>query len=452
MKTKTVYVCTDCGNETPKWNGKCPACGAWNTLEEITVQSKKSTPASKLSSERDGAFSTITEITVSDEFRFDTGMEELNRVLGGGAVCGSLVLVGGEPGIGKSTILLQICEKLCCKSKVLYISGEESRSQIKIRAERLGVNPDSLYVYAGTDMDDILAVAERIKPEIMIIDSIQTVYKSELSSTPGSVAQVRECTMSCMELAKGKNITIFVVGHVNKDGYIAGPKVLEHMVDCVLYFEGDKNMSYRILRAAKNRYGSTNEIGVFEMRDKGLIEVKNPSAALLDGRPVDVPGTCVACVMEGTRPILAEIQALVTATVYGTARRMSSGIDYNRTTLLLAVLEKRAGFKIGNYDAYVNVIGGLRIDETSSDLPTLLAVASASKDKPLPCDLVAFGEIGLTGEIRAVSAAQQRLNEVKRLGFKKCVMPKQNSKDIIVPEGLDVMFAKNIREAIAALL
>ena len=258
--------------------------------------------------------------------------------------------------------------------------------------------------------------------------------------------------MSCMELAKGKNITIFVVGHVNKDGYIAGPKVLEHMVDCVLYFEGDKNMSYRILRAAKNRYGSTNEIGVFEMRDKGLFEVKNPSAALLDGRPVDVPGTCVACVMEGTRPILAEIQALVTSTAFGTPRRMSSGIDYNRATLLLAVIEKRAGFKIGNYDAYINVIGGLHIDETSADLPTLLAVASASRDKPLPCDLAAFGEIGLTGEIRAVSGAQMRLNEISRLGFKRCIMPRQNEKDVVVPGGLDVMFAKNIREAIAALL
>lgn len=418
----------------------------------MTVQTKKGSSSIRAESERAGTLSPITDITVTDELRFDTGMEELNRVLGGGAVCGSLVLVGGEPGIGKSTILLQICEKLCQKTKVLYVSGEESQRQLKLRAERLGVNPDSLYVYSGTDMDDILAVADRIKPEIMIIDSIQTVYKSDLSSTPGSVAQVRECTMSCMELAKGKNITIFVVGHVNKDGYIAGPKVLEHMVDCVLYFEGDKNMSYRILRAAKNRYGSTNEIGVFEMRDKGLFEVKNPSAALLDGRPVDVPGTCVACVMEGTRPILAEIQALVTATAFGTPRRMSSGIDYNRATLLLAVLEKRAGFKIGNYDAYINVIGGLRIDETSADLPTMLAVASASRDKPLPCDFAAFGELGLTGEIRAVSGAQMRLNEISRLGFKRCIMPRQNEKDVVVPAGLDVMFAKNIREAIAALL
>ena len=451
MKTKIVYVCSVCGNETPKWNGKCPSCGEWNTLEEMTVQAKKSS-AERVGSAARGALSSIKEIAVDDEIRFDTGMEELNRVLGGGAVSGSLVLVGGEPGIGKSTILLQICERLCSKSKVLYVSGEESQRQLKLRAERLGVNPDNLLVYSGTDMSDIVSVTEQTKPQIMIIDSIQTVYKSELPSTPGSVTQVRECTMTCMELAKGKNITVFVVGHVNKDGYIAGPKVLEHMVDCVLYFEGDKNMTYRILRAAKNRYGSTNEIGVFEMRDKGLVEVKNPSAALLEGRPVDVPGTCVACIMEGSRPILAEIQALVSPAAYGTARRMSSGIDYNRATLLLAVLEKRAGFKMGNYDAYINVIGGLKVEETSSDLPTLLALASAAKDKPLPCDFAAFGEIGLTGEIRAVSAAQQRLNEVKRLGFSQCIMPRQNEKDVQVPKGLNVFFAKNIAEAINLLI
>lgn len=417
----------------------------------MTVQAKKSS-AERVGSAARGALSSIKEIAVDDEIRFDTGMEELNRVLGGGAVSGSLVLVGGEPGIGKSTILLQICERLCSKSKVLYVSGEESQRQLKLRAERLGVNPDNLLVYSGTDMSDIVSVTEQTKPQIMIIDSIQTVYKSELPSTPGSVTQVRECTMTCMELAKGKNITVFVVGHVNKDGYIAGPKVLEHMVDCVLYFEGDKNMTYRILRAAKNRYGSTNEIGVFEMRDKGLVEVKNPSAALLEGRPVDVPGTCVACIMEGSRPILAEIQALVSPAAYGTARRMSSGIDYNRATLLLAVLEKRAGFKMGNYDAYINVIGGLKVEETSSDLPTLLALASAAKDKPLPCDFAAFGEIGLTGEIRAVSAAQQRLNEVKRLGFSQCIMPRQNEKDVQVPKGLNVFFAKNIAEAINLLI
>ncbi len=451
MKTKTMFVCSECGNESPKWSGKCFACGAWNTLSEISVQDKKIAHSAQRKVTK-GTLIPIRDINVQDEIRFDTGMEELNRVLGGGAVHGSLVLVGGEPGIGKSTILLQICASLCKKTKVLYISGEESARQLKLRAERLGVNPDSLYIFAGTDMEDILSAVDQLNPDIMIVDSIQTVYRSELTSTPGSVAQVRECTLTFMEIAKGKNITVFVVGHVNKDGYIAGPKILEHMVDCVLYFEGDKNNSYRILRAAKNRYGSTNEIGVFEMCDKGLVEVKNPSAALLDGRPTDVPGTCVACVMEGTRPILAEIQALVTATAYGTARRMSSGIDYNRSALLLAVIEKRAGFKMGNYDAYINVIGGLKIDETSVDLPTLLAIASACKDKALPSDIAAFGEIGLTGEIRAVSAAQLRLNEIKRLGFKKCIMPRQNEKDVSVPDGLDVIFAKNIREAIAVLL
>ena len=451
MKTKTMFVCSECGNESPKWSGKCFACGAWNTLSEISVQDKKIAHSAQRKVTK-GTLIPIRDINVQDEIRFDTGMEELNHVLGGGAVHGSLVLVGGEPGIGKSTILLQICASLCKKTKVLYISGEESARQLKLRAERLGVNPDSLYIFAGTDMEDILSAVDQLNPDIMIVDSIQTVYRSELTSTPGSVPQVRECTLTFMEIAKGKNITVFVVGHVNKDGYIAGPKILEHMVDCVLYFEGDKNKSYRILRAAKNRYGSTNEIGVFEMCDKGLVEVKNPSAALLDGRPTDVPGTCVACVMEGTRPILAEIQALVTATAYGTARRMSSGIDYNRSALLLAVIEKRAGFKMGNYDAYINVIGGLKIDETSVDLPTLLAIASACKDKALPSDIAAFGEIGLTGEIRAVSAAQLRLNEIKRLGFKKCIMPRQNEKDVSVPDGLDVIFAKNIREAIAVLL
>ncbi len=452
MKNKTVYVCNQCGNETPKWSGKCFACGAWNSLEEMKVTTKKSSGAERVSGEVRGTLSSITEIDVQDEIRFDTGMGELNRVLGGGAVKGSLVLVGGEPGIGKSTILLQICSNICKNAKVLYVSGEESPRQLKLRADRLEVNPENLFVYAGTDMEDIISVSERVKPDVMIIDSVQTVYRSDISSTPGSVSQVRECTMSFMELAKGKNITVFVVGHVNKDGNIAGPKVLEHMVDCVLYFEGDKNMTYRILRAAKNRYGSTNEIGVFEMRDKGLVEVVNPSAALLDGRPTDVPGTCVACVMEGSRPILAEIQALVATTAYGTARRMSSGLDYNRSALLLAVLEKRAGFKMANYDAYINVIGGLKIEETSADLPTMLAVASACKDKALPCDIAAFGEIGLTGEIRAVSSPQQRVNEIKRLGFKKCIAPRQNSKEITIPDGLEILFARNLREAIAALL
>ena len=340
MKSKTVFVCTDCGNEALKWYGKCPGCGAWNTMVEQTETVRKATaPQAALRKKSD--ILKVTEIGCEDETRFDTGMAELNRVLGGGAVRGSLVLVGGEPGIGKSTLLLQICAYLCASYKVLYISGEESQRQLKMRAQRLGVNTSELYVYAETDIEDVVEAAQRTKPDILIVDSIQTIFKSDISSAPGSVAQVKECTMHLLNLAKGGDITVFVVGHVNKEGLIAGPKVLEHMVDCVLYFEGDRNMAYRILRAAKNRYGSTNEIGVFEMCDAGLKEVGNPSAMLLSGRPVNVPGTCVACVMEGSRPVLAEVQALVATSSFGTPRRMSAGIDYNRAMLLLAVFDKR---------------------------------------------------------------------------------------------------------------
>jgi len=451
MKTKTVFVCTDCGNESAKWSGKCMACGSWNTMVEQTQVVKK-TVSSSFNSWKKSEVLPVTQIGCEDEIRFDTGMAELNRVLGGGAVKGSLVLVGGEPGIGKSTILLQICAFLCSNYKVLYISGEESQRQLKMRAQRLSVNTSELYVYAETDIDNVLEAARQTKPDILIVDSIQTMYREDLSSAPGSVAQVKECTMSLMNLAKGDDITVFVVGHVNKDGMIAGPKVLEHMVDCVLYFEGDRNMTYRILRAAKNRYGSTNEIGVFEMRDSGLAEIINPSAALLEGRPENVPGTCVTCVMEGSRPVLAEVQALITASSFGTARRMAAGIDYNRAMLLLAVLEKRAGFRIGNCDAYINVVGGLKLDEPAADLATVLAIASSCKDMHIGAGVAAFGEIGLTGELRSVSAAQQRLAEVARLGFDICVMPKQNEKDVKIPSGLDVKFVRNIREAIEAVI
>lgn len=394
----------------------------------------------------------ITEIGTSDETRFHTGMKELDRVLGGGAVRGSLVLVGGEPGIGKSTILLQICAHLCQKHKVLYLSGEESQRQVKMRAERLGVNAAELYLYSETEIEDIIEATNRLHPDVLIVDSIQTVYKSDLASAAGSVAQVKECTMSLMDLAKSNDITVFVVGHVNKEGLIAGPKVLEHMVDCVLYFEGDRNMTYRILRAAKNRYGSTNEIGVFEMRNCGLVEIENPSAALLAGRPEQVSGTCVACVMEGSRPVLAEIQALIASSGYGTPRRMSNGLDYNRAMLLLAVLEKRAGYRVASCDAFINVIGGLRLDEPAADLPAVLAVASSCKDKPLPSDMAAFGEVGLTGELRAVTGAQQRVNEMKRLGFQKCIVPLQNAKDLDQIEGIEIIPAKNIRDAIKLCL
>ena len=450
MKSKTVFVCTDCGNESAKWSGKCMACGSWNTMVEQPKEVKKE--VNRTTAWRKSEVLPVTQIGCEDELRFDTGMGELNRVLGGGAVKGSLVLVGGEPGIGKSTLLLQICAFLCKNYKVLYISGEESQRQLKMRAERLGVNTSELYIYAETDIEDVLEATRQTKPDVLIVDSIQTVYSDGMSSAPGSVAQVKECTMSLMNLAKGENITVFVVGHVNKDGMIAGPKVLEHMVDCVMYFEGDRNMTYRILRAAKNRYGSTNEIGVFEMRDNGLAEIGNPSAMLLEGRPENVPGTCVACVMEGSRPVLAEVQALITASSFGTPRRMSAGVEYNRAMLLLAVLEKRAGFKIGNCDAYINVVGGLKLDEPAADLATVLAIASSCKDTHIGSSVAAFGEIGLTGELRSVNAAQQRVAEVARLGFDICVMPKQNEKDIKAPDGMEIKFVRNIREAIEAVL
>ncbi|MBE6915428.1 MAG: DNA repair protein RadA [Ruminococcaceae bacterium] len=450
MKSKTVFVCSSCGNETAKWYGKCPTCGEWNTLVEETAVVKKGTQASSRTPR--GEVLSITEIGTGDETRFDTGMKELNRVLGGGAVKGSLVLVGGEPGIGKSTILLQICAHLCGRHKVLYISGEESQRQVKMRAERLGVNAADLYIYSETEIDDVIRAADKLRPEVLIVDSIQTVYKSDMTSAAGSVAQVKECTMALMEFAKSNDITVFVVGHVNKEGLIAGPKVLEHMVDCVLYFEGDRNMTYRILRAAKNRYGSTNEIGVFEMRNAGLVEIENPSAALLEGRPGNVSGTCVACVMEGSRPVLAEIQALVATSGYGTPRRMSNGLDYNRAMLLLAVLEKRAGYRVATCDAFINVIGGLRLDEPAADLPTILAVASSCKDIAIPSDLAAFGEVGLTGELRAVTGAQQRVKEIKRLGFRKCILPLQNAKDVGDIDGIEIIPVKNIRDAIKACL
>lgn len=452
MKSKTVFVCSSCGNETVKWYGKCPACGEWNTMVEESAVVKKGTASKTQNSRPRGEVLSITKIGTTDEVRFDTGMNELNRVLGGGAVRGSLVLVGGEPGIGKSTILLQICSHLCDRHKVLYISGEESQRQVKMRAERLGVNASDLYIYAETAIEDIVEATNRLKPDVLIVDSIQTVYNGDLSSAAGSVAQVKDCTMSLMELAKGSDITVFVVGHVNKEGLIAGPKVLEHMVDCVLYFEGDRNMTYRILRAAKNRYGSTNEIGVFEMRNEGLIEIENPSAALLEGRPEAVSGTCVACVMEGTRPVLAEIQALIANSSYGTPRRMSNGFDYNRAMLLLSVLEKRAGYRVANCDAFLNVVGGLRLDEPAADLPAVLAVASSCKDRPVPDDLAAFGEVGLTGELRAVTGAQQRVAEIKRLGFHRCIVPIQNQKDLSGVTGITVIPAKNIRDAIAECL
>lgn len=451
-KSKTVFFCTNCGNESPKWQGRCAACGAWNTMEEHVekpnvVGRGKSSPVGLSRKPQK-----IINVSADQEIRFSTGMGELDRVLGGGAVAGSLVLVGGAPGIGKSTLLLQICNCLCVQRSVLYVSGEESESQLKLRAERLNVSPENLFILSETRISDIQEAVEELKPDILILDSIQTLYNEENDSSPGSVSQVKDCTMTMMHLAKTKGITVFVVGHINKDGNIAGPKVLEHMVDCVLYFEGDQNTSYRLLRAAKNRFGSTNEIGVFEMMSTGLNEVPNPSQMLLEGRPEDASGTCVACVMEGTRPILAEVQALVTKTTSNIPRRTSDGFDYNRTVLLMAVAEKRAGIKLNTFDAFINVIGGLRLDEPGADLPVALALASSYRDQTISNDIVAIGEIGLTGEIRAVSNMNQRLGEVARLGFKKCIVPRGGSEKLNIPNGLEVLRVRNLREAIEVVL
>lgn len=451
-KTKTVFYCTACGNESPKWQGRCTACGAWNTMEEHIEKPIASGRAKVAPVGISRTPQKLREVTSDREIRFSTGMGELDRVLGGGAVAGSLVLVGGAPGIGKSTLLLQICNSLCAERKVLYVSGEESERQLKLRAQRLGVEPDSLFILSETRLSDILAAVEELQPDILIADSIQTMYNEENESSPGSVSQVKDCTMAMLELSKSQGITVFVVGHINKDGAIAGPKVLEHIVDCVLYFEGDPNSSYRLLRSAKNRFGSTNEIGVFEMADKGLLEVPNPSLMLLEGRPEGASGTCVACVMEGTRPVLAEVQALVAKTTFNVPRRTADGFDFNRAALLLAVAEKRGGMKLSAFDAYINIIGGLRLDEPGADLPVVLAVASSYRDQPIADDLVAIGEVGLTGEIRSVSNMSQRLSEVSRLGFKKCIIPKSGADKLEIPKELTVYCVRNIREAIEIAL
>ena len=457
MKVKTVFYCTECGNETPKWQGKCSACGAWNTIVERPAErtAKRSGAGITRSSGLGGPVSMpkpMSEIELGDELRFSTGMGELDRVLGGGAVKGSLVLVGGAPGIGKSTLMLQICDNLSRFAKVLYVSGEESERQIKLRAQRLQVKGEGLYLLSETNLERVIDAVHDTTPDILIVDSIQTLYHGDVTSPAGSISQVKECTMALMQLAKGEGLTVFVIGHVNKEGSIAGPKVLEHMVDCVLYFEGERQMAYRILRAAKNRFGATNEIGVFEMEDVGLTEVPNPSEALLAGRPEGAPGTCVTCVMEGNRPVLAEIQALVVPSSYGNPRRVSNGMDYNRAMLLLAVLEKRGGLLVSGCDAYFNVVNGLSLDEPAADLAAVLAVASSFRDRVVPNDLAAIGEVGLTGELRAVSALGQRLSEVRRLGFTKCLIPKRVQGRLTPPEGLELIRVSNIREALAAIL
>ena len=449
-KIKSVYVCNQCGCESPKWYGCCPDCGEWNTMEEAIrtpADEKKAGIARKsVVAER------IDEISANDEIRFKTGMGELDRVLGGGIVKGSLVLLSGDPGIGKSTILLQICEFLGKNLQILYVSGEESSRQIKLRANRLGVKTENLYIMSQTDTEAIIEYIKSAKPDLVIVDSIQTMAISEISSSPGSVTQVRESTNLFMHCAKGLGIPTIIVGHVNKDGNIAGPKVLEHIVDCVLYLEGERHLSYRILRAVKNRYGSTNEIGVFEMLDKGLVEVPNPSLMLISGKPKNTAGTCIACVMEGSRPILAEVQGLVAVSGYGNARRTATGFDYNRMSMLLAVLEKRAGFIFSNCDAYINVVGGLKLDEPATDLSVALALISSLKDVPIRDDTIAIGEIGLGGELRTVSYCEQRIKEADRLGFKRCIIPKHNLKNISdgFKGDIEIVGAADVGEAFRA--
>ena len=446
-KQKTLYLCSECGQEYPKWVGKCTACGSWNTVEETAA------PSSKVSSSHTVKYSKLSEISYDEDVRYDTGSAELNRVLGGGLVKGSLVLLSGDPGIGKSTLLLQICNFLGKDRQVLYISGEESRRQIKLRAERLHVDTDNLSLIADTDCGAIILAIQQHKPDIVIVDSIQTLRLEELSSSAGSLVQVRECTNAFMRLAKTEEIPIFIVGHVNKDGGIAGPKVLEHIVDTVLYFEGDKQLSYRILRAEKNRFGSTNEIGVFQMSDSGLAEVPNPSAMLLSGRPGGVSGISILCSMEGTRPILAEVQALVSKTGFATPRRVSNGFDYNRLCLILAVLEKRTGYIFSMFDVYINIIGGLRIDEPAADLAVAAALYSGLIDKPLPEEMFLIGEIGLGGEIRSTSHIAQRIKEGARLGFKVCIVPKAALQALDKSEhyGISIMGASNLQQAFKAI-
>ena len=447
---KTVFFCQNCGYESPKWMGQCPGCRQWNTFVEETFSASSGRGISQTMPKAGTRNEPValTKIQAGEDDRIKTEIEELDRVLGGGIVQGSMVLVGGDPGIGKSTLLLQVCRQLSNKGhKVLYISGEESLRQIKLRAERIGEFNDLLLLMCETNLEAIRSTIERVKPEAVVIDSIQTMYNEEISSAPGSVSQVRESTGILMQIAKGLGISVFIVGHVTKDGSVAGPRVLEHMVDTVLYFEGDRQVAYRILRSVKNRFGSTNEIGVFEMRDKGLDEVKNPSQAMLNGRPTDASGSVVVCSIEGTRPILIEIQALVTRTNFGLPRRTSVGIDYNRVNLLMAVLEKRAGLHLGDWDAYVNLAGGMKLGEPAIDLGIVMAIASSYKNKVVDPELLIFGEVGLSGEIRGVSMAEQRVREAEKLGFTACLMPKANLEGIQGKYQIRLIGVSNIKEA-----
>ncbi|MBQ0083278.1 MAG: DNA repair protein RadA [Clostridiales bacterium] len=448
-QNKTVFVCNNCGYESIKWAGKCPQCNEWNTFEEQFAVNTASTVKSALRA--DFAVNTLDNIELKSEHRFVTGIGELDRVLGGGIVKGSVVLISGDPGIGKSTILLQICNAL--KSlKILYVSGEESAVQIKLRAKRLGVQNENLLVMANTDVELICEYINSGKPDIVMIDSIQTMNISELGASSGSIVQVRESAKALLNVGKSLDIPVFLVGHVNKGGDIAGPKILEHIVDTVLYFEGEKNHAYRILRSIKNRFGSTNEIGVFEMNETGLAEVENPSAMLLSGRINNVSGDCITCVIEGTRPILAEVQGLVSSTGFGNPRRTATGFDYNRLNLLLAVLEKRQGLYFSNLDAYVNIVGGLHLEEPAADLAVAMSLVSSLRDTPIKEDTICFGEIGLSGEIRAVSRVDSRIKEAQRLGFKRCVIPKSNLKNISGSADIEIIGVKTLKEAISILI
>lgn len=446
---KSVYFCQNCGHEESKWLGQCPMCKEWNTFAEEKVVSIK---GQKSSVEKQVQAVTLSSVTTDEDERMKTELVELDRVLGGGIVPGSLVLVGGDPGIGKSTLLLQVCQKLSAMNKkVLYISGEESLKQIKLRANRMGEFSENLYLLCETSLNLIQTAIEREKPDVVVIDSIQTMYNEEIESAPGSVSQVRESTNVFMQLAKGMNIAIFIVGHVTKEGTVAGPRVLEHMVDTVLYFEGDRHASYRILRGVKNRFGSTNEIGVFEMRKEGLVEVENPSEFMLSGKPENASGSVVACAMEGTRPMLMEIQALVCKSNFGMPRRTAAGIDYNRVNLLMAVLEKRVGLPLSGYDAYVNIAGGIRMNEPAVDLGIIMAVASSYKNRPVSEDTIVFGEVGLSGEVRAVTMPEQRVAEAKKLGFKVCVVPEVSLKSIGKVEGIEVIGVKSVNQTMNLL-
>lgn len=450
-KLKTIYVCTNCGEVYHRWQGQCSSCKEWNTIVEDVINTARTPGKSRgISAALPITFSRLSDINANeDNSRIKTGIAELDRVLGGGIVQGAGMLIGGEPGAGKSTLLLQVCGYISQSLKVVYISGEESVNQIKLRANRLGINGENIAIASETDIFAITRSIEKYKPDVMVIDSIQTMNCSSITSSPGSVSQVRECTSLLLSAAKKHNTAVFIVGHVNKDGAIAGPKVMEHIVDTVLYFEGDKTLPYRILRASKNRYGSTNEIGMFDMTGKGIVEILNPSMALLEGRGNDVSGSCVTCVMEGSRPILTEIQSLATKTNFGTPRRTASGLDYNRLNLLLAVLEKRAGFFIRNMDIYLNVVGGLELDETSIDLAVILSVFSGLTDKFIPEDMVVFGEVGLGGEVRNVTNVDTRLKEIQRLGFKKAIIPARGLKQIDQREyDLEIFGVSNVRQAI----